>query len=198
MKAIMIFASLVLLTHAAWAQTHSQRVMQTGIVTRGHPLMWDQNGKARDAGPALAGSLNNIGITPLSTNPNAPFCINDTFVSNSSGYHEFCVAPNAFGGGGEISYAAYGGAQPVPFRFQTDAALSFLSATGSVQVINLPQTVPGDVPVCINSGTGQLYQAAATDQYIPLTDDTSTHYLTDESGTYFLAAFIPAGSCKQQ
>jgi hypothetical protein len=182
----------------SFAQTHSQRVMQTGMVTRGHMVMWDQNGKARDAGPALAGLLNNLGIVPLSTNPNAPFCINDTFVSNPSGYHEFCVAPNAFGGGGEISYAAYGGAQPLPFRFQTDAALAFNSGSGSVQVVNLPQTVAGDVPVCINSATGQLYQASATDRYIPLTDDSSTHYLTDDGGTNYLAAFIPAGSCRQQ
>lgn len=71
---------------------HNYRVDQTGKVTPGHAAIFDNNGLIRDAGSAASGLINNLGITPLSTNPLAPFCINDAPTNSPIGFHELCMS----------------------------------------------------------------------------------------------------------
>lgn len=198
----LLWAAIAILPLVCVAQFHalaqSYPVHQAGHATRGHMAMWMNNGLLGDAGGALNGQIQALGIVPLPLNPLPPFCINDSFVSNPAGFHEVCITANAFGGGGELTYGPISGASNAPFTMQSANVLAITSGAQQVAFSNLPPTAAGDVPVCINSVTGQLYQASASEQDIPLTDDTGSYYLTDDSGSNYLVSIIPGGSCAQQ
>lgn len=192
---ILVAACLV---YAPTVRAQSYPVYQTGTTSRGHMTMWTDNAHVGDAGGALNGKIHGLGVTPLHPNqPVAPFCINDTFISNPAGYHEICVRSDALDGGGELTYTAFGAANN-PFTMQSSNKLVVTSGNQQVAMQNLPQTVAGDVPVCISPATGQLFQASSVDRTILLTDDANSKYLTDNSGSTYLTATIPAGSCIQQ
>lgn len=94
---------------AAVAAAHAQQegVLQSGLITPGHPPIWVTSGVIGDAGSALSGNLTELGIT----NTGTPFCINDAPITGQ--YHQVCLGANALGGG-LLSYNAYGGAPKLP------------------------------------------------------------------------------------
>ena len=188
----------IALSFAGVAYAQTQPVFQSGMITRGHPVQWANPGGAMDAGGALNGHLLGLGIVPNPSNPLPPFGINDLNISNPAGYHQLQMSANTFGGGGELTYDAIAGSSNDPLLIQSGNVLVLNSTSRQLTLSNLPQTVAGDVPVCVNYVTGQLYQASPSDQYVLLTDDTNDNYLTDDAEANYLAAFIPAGSCVQQ
>jgi hypothetical protein len=187
---------LLLSGEAVHAQNYP--VYQVGQPTRGHLGMFMANGRLGDAGGALNGQLAALGIIPLPTNQLPPFCINDRPISNPAGYHQICVSADAFGGGGELTYGPIGGAANDPFTMNSGNVLALTSQAQVIELENLPQTVAGNVPVCIDPVTGQLYEGSITAQSVILTDDSGTNLLTDDSGTYLLTATVPAEACLQQ
>ncbi len=185
------------LAGSAYAQSHP--VYQTGMPTRGHLTQWSNNGQIQDAGGALNGHLQSIGIVPAPLGPLPPFCINDAPTSNPGGYNQLCVsAADVFGDGGQLTYSPIAGAVNNPFTVQSGNVLALNSNIQQIDFQNLPATVSGDVPVCINPATGQLFQAPSTTQTILLMDDTETYLLMDDTETYILTASLPAGKCVQQ
>ena len=229
MKHLWLWAAFSLV-YADLASAQSMRLHQTGKVTPGHITMWDQNGQARDAGPAAAGLLDGLNIIPFSTQKLAPFCINSAPISSPAGYYQYCIkggeappsdqslllqggsgslllqgdaagkillqSPFFENSGATMSYAAYGGAQPLPFKLQADGSIALASGAGVVEIANLPQTTAGDVAVCIDPATGQLYQASATTQTFLIVDDAHSVYLTDDDHTHYLATTVLAGRCQ--
>jgi hypothetical protein len=96
----------------------------------------------------------NIGNGPSSTN----FCDYDAPINNSSGYHYFCLSPNAQGGG-LIAYGASGTAAQLPLKFIVNGtSYSFPFATGGIVGPNT--TVVGDIAIW-NNVTGTLLKDVA-------------------------------------
>lgn len=99
----------------AWAQ--GGQVLQSGSITPHHPARWVTSGVIGDGGGAAGATdqggnyLSELGIT----NTGTPFCINDSLISSTSGYHQFCLGANSLGGG-LLSYNAYGGAPSLPLN----------------------------------------------------------------------------------
>lgn len=193
-----LIAAIVLVFGAT--SGYAQAVHQTGTVTRGHIPSWANPGLLQDGGGALNGHLQSLGIVPAPLTPDPPFCINDTLISSLTGYHQLCFSgDDAFGDGGGLTYAAIGGAANDPLTLQSANILALNSNIQQIDLQNLPATVAGDVRVCVNPATGQMFQASATTTTVNLflTDDTGTHFLTDDTGANFLTVnyTIPAGQC---
>lgn len=169
---------------AAHAQNYP--VYQAGHPSRGHMGLLMNNGLLGDAGSALSGQIQTLGIIPSEVNPLPPFCINDAPISNPGGFHEVCIDADAFGGGGTLTYASLGGALIKPFTLQSANILAMTSGVQQIALTTLPPTSPGDVPVCINPTTGQLFQGSPQAGPVVLTDDDGSHALTDDTGSNFL------------
>ena len=181
--------ALVCATFSLAVNAQSYKVYQGGQTpSRGHMGFWMNNALVGDAGGALNGKIASIGITPLVTNTQPPFCINDQIISDPNGYHQLCVSANALGSGGTLTYAAIGGASNTPLTISSGQALAFKAANQQIVLSNLPPTAAGDVPVCIDpSGTMYLGGPSGTCAYL-LTDDSGVFTLTDDTGTIMLTA----------
>lgn len=198
MRNILSLFAVAVLLFLGEASAQNRPVYQTGTPSRGHAAMWSNSGLIQDAGGALNGHLLSAGIVPL--NPTfPPFCVNDALISSPGGYHQLCISSaDAFGDGGQLTYGSIGGAPNDPLTIQSGNILAMTSGVQQVVLQNLPQTVAGDVPVCINAATGQLFQAPTQNAIVLLTDDSGQHLLTDDTGTYLLTATLVADQCLQQ
>jgi hypothetical protein len=160
--------------------------------------MWANPGLLQDAGGALNGHMMNLGITPEQLTPVPPFGINDAPISNPGGYHSLTAAANdSFGGGAQLTYSAIAGAPINPLMIQSSNVLALSSNIQQVAFQNLPPTVTGDVPVCINPASGQMFMAPTANETILLTDDSGAHLLMDDTGTFILTATLAVGQCLQ-
>ena len=131
-------------------------IIQSGNLTPGHALMGITNGVAGDAGPALGGSLKELGITA----PGTPFCIDDAPIA--SPYHQLCLGANSLGGG-LITYGNFGSAAPLPLRICTNGTCTDFPFSTS-GIVGPSVTVVGNVPEFGNT-VGTLLRAS------PTTDD---------------------------
>jgi hypothetical protein len=191
-----IAAGILVLLLSAGAHAQSPAVHQTGQVTRGHLSSWANPGLIQDGGGALNGNLQSLGIVPVPLSPIPPFCINDALISSFSGYHQLCIdADDGFGDGGLLLYGPIGGATNDPLTLQSGNVLALNSNIQQIVMLNLPATVAGDVRVCVNPATGQLYQASAMPTDVLLTDENNGAILTDENNGALLVFTISAGQC---
>jgi hypothetical protein len=135
--------STILCLASSLAFAQGGPIIQSGNLTPGHPLMGIANGVAGDAGPALGGSLKELGITA----PGTPFCIGDAPIS--SPYHQLCLGANSLGGG-LISYDSKGGAPALPLEICVNSTCVQLPFT-TTGVVGTSPTVVGDVVVWDNT-----------------------------------------------
>src|SRR5271156_4434921 len=138
-RAVVALAALAL-APAALAQ---QSLLQGGPWTGNHaPMYFGPSGTfgqpiLGDSGPAsggaVGGGLSELGLTvqgtgtpPYANAGTGPFganlCDNDAPVTNATGYHYFCLSPNAQGGG-LIAYGAGGTASTLPLQFEVNGTL---------------------------------------------------------------------------
>lgn len=108
-----------ILAMALTGTASAQQMLQTGRTVPGRALKSVTQNVAGDAGPANGGppgtGLTELNITSTLNN-GQPFCINDAPITASGGYHQLCMGANS-GGGGLMSYNAFGGAAPLPLQF---------------------------------------------------------------------------------
>lgn len=112
MRSLAAIAAIFLLISSP---TAAQSVSSSGTFTPGHAIRAATAGSSGvvvtdaggSAGSAVAGSgyLTELGITATGT----PLCINDALTNASTGYHQLCLGASS-GGGGVISFNAFGGA----------------------------------------------------------------------------------------
>jgi hypothetical protein len=136
--------SIILCLVPSLAFAQGSPIIQSGQLTPGRALMGIANGVAGDAGPALGGSLKELGITATGT----PFCIGDAAISGP--YHQLCLGANSLGGG-LISYDNHGGATPLPLEICVNSTCTQLPFT-TTGVQGLSPTVVGDVAAWGNTG----------------------------------------------
>lgn len=148
-------------------------ILQGGTFTPGHVPVYVGSGSSisvvQDSGSAAGGGpgvgLSEINITARGTG-NAPFaaqgtgplgtiaCLYDAPITNSTGYHYFCLSPNAQGGG-LIAYGAGGAASNLPLQISVNGTLYPFPFTVSSTMLGPATTVVGDVVVW-NSTNGTL------------------------------------------
>jgi hypothetical protein len=151
-------------------------IIQSGNLTPGHALMGITNGVAGDAGPALGGSLKELGITATGT----PFCIDDAPIA--SPYHQLCFGANSIGGG-LISYDHHGGAAALPLEICTNGVcVQFPFSTSGVVGPNT--TFANDVATWGNT-SGTLLRDDSPIVAAPITPLGTTPIT--RSGSTFLA-----------
>lgn len=105
-----ILKSLILLVASTPAL--AQSVQQSGSVTPGHAAQWVTSGVVKDAGPATAGNLTELGI---SRNGGLPFCISSD--PNPGNPRVQICEGVSLNGDGFISLNSYNGAAQVPLYF---------------------------------------------------------------------------------
>ncbi len=155
MRTILLFSALFLAALPANAQ-----VITSGNITVGHAAIYcpgaagPGQGVICDAGPSLAGSLTEIGIT----NTGTPFCINDA--ATSGPYHQFCLGAN-LSGHSVISTTAYGGAFPTDFQVVINGIAYPFPGSGSGNVVGPNSSTAQHVPVFNNAGGTLLADSAA-------------------------------------
>ena len=169
MKAIAFLVALILSPIAAFAQS---AVSQAGPPAAGHaPMYLNSTGGqvfVQDSGPARGGKAG-VGLSELllaargtgtppyagqGTGPyGANFCDYDGPTTNATGYHYFCMSPNA-GGGGLLAFGYAGGASPLPLQFivnGTTYQFPFLISG----ILGPPSTTVNDL-ACWNNTVGTL------------------------------------------
>ena len=158
---------------AAGAATAQSSLLQAGPTTPGHapqyvgqsssqPIVQDSGGSG---GGGLGANLGEIGITarsptgtyPSASSGNGPHgehgCFYDGPTNNPTGYHYFCLDPNA-AGGGLLAYGSGGVATPLPFNFMVNGtSYTFPFTVGGI--VGPGTTVVGDIAAW-NSTTGSL------------------------------------------
>jgi hypothetical protein len=169
MKRLGLILLLVLAPSLACAQG---AILQGGPWTAGHAPMYVGQGSGQavvqDSGPAGGGAAGygmgeglyvarGTGTAPYSGQGSGPFgtnwCNYDAPISNPTGYHYFCISPNATGPGGlggQVIYGAGGGAAQLPL---------WLCANG----------------ICSTPG-GQVANLSITRAQIPTTNITSNYF----------------------
>ena len=125
----------------------AQSVQQSGSVTPGHAAQWVTSGVVKDAGPATAGNLTELGIT---RNGGLPFCISTALGAlTGAPYQQMCLSVTS-AGAGRIDLNAYNGASQLPF----------IIAIGGVPVFT-SGTSPADVPFVTRVTSGTTNSAPA-------------------------------------
>jgi hypothetical protein len=180
-----------------------QNVLQGGTTLPpviGHLPVWLDDRLIGDSGPA-SGNPATGGITDLNVTNNtgiAPLCLNDAPTTTSGGWHQTCLGSNVSGQGGSLKYVPKGGATALPYTIEPTGALVLNSGSQQIVLKNLPRTIAGDVPVCVNTATGQLYQGTGVVSVSLLTDDNDTHLLTDDNDTHLLTTDGAVPQCVTQ
>lgn len=167
-----LWVFLVALVAASPALAQSS-LLQAGPVTPGHQPMYSGSGSSQplvqDGGGSGGGGLKanpgEIGITsrsPTNTYPSANSghgpngehaCLYDAPTNNATGYHYFCMDPNA-AGGGLMSYGKGGLATALPFTFILNGVPYSFPFTAGSGVVGPSTTTVGDLAVWNNtSGT---------------------------------------------
>jgi hypothetical protein len=133
MKKPLIISLLLLWSGSAFGQG---AVLQGGSRASGHAPMYIQSGSSgqtivQDSGPASGGTVGlglsellrvarGTGTPPYAGQGTGPLgttdCQYDAPTNNATGYHYFCMSPNAQGGGLFV-YGAGGAASALPFKF---------------------------------------------------------------------------------
>ena len=166
--------AFILLPSLAWGQS---AILQGGPWSAGHVPMYSGPGGGTpvvsDGGSAAGGNpgatLSEIGITargtgtaPYAAQGTGPygtiFCNYDAPKTNATGYHYFCLSPNAQGGG-LIAYGAGGGAANLPLNFMVNGTTYAFPFTTSGAVGPATTTV-GNLAVW-NNTTGTLLAEAS-------------------------------------
>jgi hypothetical protein len=142
-------------------------IQQAGPVAPGHPPVWYGNGIQGDPGPASgspgpgiseqlmiargsgAGPYPNAGSGPLGTN----WCDYDGPVTSPSGYHFFCLSPNAQGGG-LLAYGAAGAASTEPLYMNLNGT-TYQFPFALSGIVGPSTTISGDI-ACWNNTVGTL------------------------------------------
>lgn len=197
MRALRTLAlAFTLLPSLAWGQA---AILQGGPWTAGHMPMYSGPGSGtpvvQDGGSAAGGNpgvgLSEIGITARGTGTapyaaqgtgayGANFCNYDAPITNSTGYHYFCMSPNAQGGG-LIAYGAAGGASALPLNFIVNGT-TYAFPFSTSGVIGPATTVVGDLAVW-NNTTGTLLADVARVTLAQLPAPTSHSILGDATGS---------------
>jgi hypothetical protein len=175
-KTILLSTIFSFLAFSANAQTS---LLQTGNRTAGRIPMYATTGGPNnppmlDSGPAGGGNvgtgINELGMTIRGTGTppfaNAGtgqlltnFCDYDAPITNATGYHFFCLSPNAQGGG-LLAYGNGGSAAPLPFKFYVNGSYySFPFTIGGI--VGPATSVVNDV-ACWNNTTGTLLKDCGT------------------------------------
>jgi hypothetical protein len=157
---------------AAGAAFGQSALLQGGPFTPGRAPMYVGQGFSQpivqDSGPAAGGGpgvgLSELGLTVRGTGTppyanagsgfgGSNFCDYDAPTTNSTGYHFFCISPNAQGGG-FMAYGAAGGATAEPFQFSINGVIYQFpfSTTG---VVGPSSSTIGHV-ACWNNTAGTL------------------------------------------
>ncbi len=131
-----LIAVAVVLPASAWAQGS---VLQGGTFTAGRVPMYVGTGSqavVQDSGPASGGAVGvglkellitsrGTGTPPYASQGSGPlgtnFCMYDAPTTNATGYHYFCLDPNA-NGAGSIVYGAGGAASNLPLSFNVNGS----------------------------------------------------------------------------
>ena len=169
MRIGLIFALMGALIGPAWGQG---AVLQGGAPVAGHVPQYIASGNSQaiviDGGGAGGGSIgvnpSEIGITARGTGT-APyasqgtgilgtnFCDYDAPTNNATGYHYFCLSPNAQGGG-LLAYGAVGTASVLPLSFYVNGTTyAFPFTVGGI--VGPGTTVVNDA-ACWNNLVGTL------------------------------------------
>lgn len=136
--AILILCAFLFSATAALAQG---TILQGGPWAPGHAPMYTGQGSGQavvqDSGPAGGGATGyglseqllvarGTGTPPYTGQGTGPFgtnwCDYDAPITNPTGYHFFCISPNA-SGGGFMAYGAGGAASQLPFQFNLNGAV---------------------------------------------------------------------------
>jgi hypothetical protein len=135
MRRSLIPLALLAVTGPALAQS----IQQSGTVTPGHAAQWVTSGILKDAGPATAGNLTELGI---SKNGGLPFCISSD--PNPANPRVQLCEGVSLNGNGFISLNSYNGAATVPLDlningqiYQFPFVISGIVGPGSAGVGNL-------------------------------------------------------------
>lgn len=129
----LILLSLLLVAGDAAAQS----VQQSGTVTPGHAAQWVTSGVLKDAGPATAGNLTELGIT---RNGGLPFCITTGPVALP--YQQMCLSVTSTGAG-RIDLNSYNGASQLPFIIAIGGVPVFTSGVSPAQVPTVTRVTSG-------------------------------------------------------
>ena len=170
MKRLAVILAFLLLPTFAFAQS---ALLQGGGFTSGHAPMYvgagtsqafvQDSGSAAGGGPGLGFSemlltARGTGTAPYSGQGNGPFgtnfCDYDAPTTNATGYHFFCLSPNATGTQGMMAFGAAGGASTIPFVFNVNGTnYTFPFTTGGI--VGPGTTVVNDA-ACWNNLVGTL------------------------------------------
>lgn len=134
MRALIFFLALIV-SGCAYGQS---TVLQSGTMTAGHSPMYVNSGNSQsivqDSGPASGGKaglglseqllvVRGTGTPPYANQGTGPYktnwCNYDAPITNATGYHYFCISPNAQGGG-LLAYGAGNGAAQLPFTIMVN------------------------------------------------------------------------------
>lgn len=140
------------------ARVQAQSVQQSGQVTPGHTAMWVTSGVVKDAGPATAGNLTELGI---SRNGGLPFCISSD--PNPANPRVQLCEGVSLNGNGFISLNSYNGAAQVPFDFIINGVTYPFGGTGFLSALFDQQfgSTPGELLCRGASGWVALPAASA-------------------------------------
>jgi hypothetical protein len=191
---------------AAGAAFGQSALLQGGPFTPGRAPMYVGQGFSQpivqDSGPAAGGGpgvgLSELGLTVRGTGTppyanagsgfdGTNFCDYDAPTTNPTGYHFFCISPNAQGGG-LMAYGAAGGASALPFQFSVNGVLyTFPYAVGGI--VGPATTVVGHV-ACWNNTVGTLLSDCGTGVV------GTPNYLAVYNGAGALASsqYLPTGN----
>lgn len=165
-------AALLILFASTLAACAQSTLLQAGPVTPGHGSMYVNSGTSQavvqDSGTAAGGgpgvgyseqgmTIRGTGTPPYANAGKGPYSTNwcdyDAPVTNGTGYHYFCMSPNAQGGG-VMAYGAAGSAAPLPFNFILNGiAYPFPATVGGI--IGPVSSVVNDL-ACWNNTVGSL------------------------------------------
>ena len=203
MKLITVTLALLFSGSVALAQG---TILQGGPWAPGHAPMYTGQGSGQavvqDSGPAGGGGTGyglseqllvarGTGTPPYVGQGTGPFgtnwCDYDAPITNPTGYHFFCISPNA-SGGGLLAYGAGGAASQLPLQLNLNGILyQFPFSTGGV--VGPATSVVNDLP-CWNNTTGTLLKdcgiyvapAGALNLYASATGNDTNNNCTN-SGT---------------
>jgi hypothetical protein len=118
----------------------AQSVQQSGSVTPGHAAQWITSGVVKDAGPATAGNLTELGIT---RNGGLPLCISTSLGAiTGAPYQQMCLSVSS-GGAGRIDLNAFNGASQLPFIIAIGGVPVFTSGTSPSNVPTVTRVTSG-------------------------------------------------------
>lgn len=185
-------------------------LLQSGAITPGHAPMYVNSGNGQpvvqDSGTAAGGAtgigLSEMGLTARGTGTppyagqgkglyGTNWCDYDAPVTNATGYHYFCLSPNAQGGG-LMAFGAGGVATALPFNFIINGSTySFPFTVGGIVGPN--SSAVGDLACWNNTigtlladcavvglahgGTGQTTANAALNALLPTQGASAGQYL---------------------